>query len=283
MILKTTKTNNSISSEISSNLSENYQKLSEKNLSNIKTAAEMSNRLKNILETLSSLEESYNSSTFFITQRQNIRLLITNELEYFSDKLFSQCQTFLQQHRIKYKLASVIENKDYETETMQESISFMKTKNPIYNHIKGDYIDKNLAKYLNSRNSVLSVPFIRENYGIYLYGTRKVSISIERNKLTVKVGGGYMFIEDFINKYTKSELEKYEKRLNPISPQTKQVMAKWVKGIHEVFSTPKSEIRNVLVNSIREHKHTLAFGIKSVSPKTKNSSFRCETPVIEDE
>ena len=92
-----------------------------------------------------------------------------------------------------------------------------------------------------------------------------------------------MFIEDFINKYTKSELEKYEKRLNPISPQTKQVMAKWVKGIHEVFSTPKSEIRNVLVNSIREHKHTLAFGIKSVSPKTKNSSFRCETPVIEDE
>ena len=283
LILKTTKTNNSISSEISSNLSENYQKLSEKNLSNIKTAAEMSNRLKNILETLSSLEESYNSSTFFITQRQNIRLLITNELEYFSDKLFSQCQTFLQQHRIKYKLASVIENKDYETETMQESISFMKTKNPIYNHIKGDYIDKNLAKYLNSRNSVLSVPFIRENYGIYLYGTRKVSISIERNKLTVKVGGGYMFIEDFINKYTKSELEKYEKRLNPISPQTKQVMAKWVKGIHEVFSTPKSEIRNVLVNSIREHKHTLAFGIKSVSPKTKNSSFRCETPVIEDE
>ena len=81
---------------------------------------------------------------------------------------------------------------------------------------------------MNARDHILELPFIRKDHGLYLYGTRKILIRLERNKLLVKVGGGFLNIEDFIEKYTDVELDKINNREYEASPKTKKFLSKWV-------------------------------------------------------
>ena len=50
--------------------------------------------------------------------------------------------------------------------------------------------------------------FYRESEGIYQFGTKRVNIRVENNKITVRVGGGYLLIEEFLDQYTPTEMEK---------------------------------------------------------------------------
>ena len=41
--------------------------------------------------------------------------------------------------------------------------------------------------------------FLRENFGVYSYGQRKVAVKVEQNKIKIRVGGGYLAIDKFID------------------------------------------------------------------------------------
>jgi HK97 family phage major capsid protein len=69
-----------------------------------------------------------------------------------------------------------------------------------YRAKKGDMVDELLAKYLEGINC--RVPFKRLGDGYYLFGTRKIYCKILNGKLVVRVGGGYMIIEEFIQTYS---------------------------------------------------------------------------------
>lgn len=74
--------------------------------------------------------------------------------------------------------------------------NFGKTK-PKKNHraIKNDLVDKALAEALNSRPA-LPVKFKRESYGVYNFGTKRVSVRLDlKNRLNVRVGGGTISLE----------------------------------------------------------------------------------------
>ena len=64
--------------------------------------------------------------------------------------------------------------------------------------------------------------FLRLQAGIYEFGTQRVAVKVEREKILVKVGGGFTGIDEFLSLYTPSELEKFEKRdpLLPIAERT---------------------------------------------------------------
>jgi hypothetical protein len=47
-----------------------------------------------------------------------------------------------------------------------------------------------------------------------MFGTKKIYAKIMNNKLVVRVGGGFMGIDEFINTYGESELLKL-KRFTP--------------------------------------------------------------------
>jgi len=45
--------------------------------------------------------------------------------------------------------------------------------------------------------------FLRESEGVYQFGQRRVYIKVEKgDKILVRVGGGFMNIQDFITQYT---------------------------------------------------------------------------------
>lgn len=68
-----------------------------------------------------------------------------------------------------------------------------------YKMVKGDAIDEMMAMYIDQFN--LDVPFYRISEGVYMFGTKRITAKIMNGKLVVRVGGGYMLIEEFLQTY----------------------------------------------------------------------------------
>ena len=59
--------------------------------------------------------------------------------------------------------------------------------------------------------------FIRLQPGIYSFGSKKVCIKVDNGKINIRIGGGYLRINEFIEKYTTAELEKsIREGINPM-------------------------------------------------------------------
>lgn len=86
----------------------------------------------------------------------------------------------------------------------------LKKRYELYIPVKGDAIDMRLADYINNYpdRSRLKIMFQRESEGIYLFGTKRVNIRVDNNNINVRVGGGFLSIDAFIEQYTPSEIEK---------------------------------------------------------------------------
>jgi hypothetical protein len=55
--------------------------------------------------------------------------------------------------------------------------------------------------------------FLRESEGVYQFGQKRVYVKVEKgDAILVRVGGGYMHIDEFIRQYTTQEVEKVERK-----------------------------------------------------------------------
>lgn len=75
-------------------------------------------------------------------------------------------------------------------------------------------VDKKLAEYINNNQNYKkgSMLFVREQEGIYSYGKKKVFIKIEKESIIIRVGGGYITIDEFIETYSPYEVRKRQKQ-----------------------------------------------------------------------
>ena len=66
-------------------------------------------------------------------------------------------------------------------------------------------VDIVLGNFINTfpEREKMKILFLRESEGVYQFGQKRVYIKIGKgNQLVVRVGGGYMLIQDFIEQYT---------------------------------------------------------------------------------
>jgi len=54
--------------------------------------------------------------------------------------------------------------------------------------------------------------FMRESEGVYEFGSKRVYVRVDKNKINVRVGGGFLSIDEFLDQYTPVELQKLESR-----------------------------------------------------------------------
>ena len=54
--------------------------------------------------------------------------------------------------------------------------------------------------------------FMRESEGVYQFGTKRVAVKVENKNIKIRVGGGYLSIDEFLDQYTPVELEKLERK-----------------------------------------------------------------------
>lgn len=79
----------------------------------------------------------------------------------------------------------------------------------MYKAVKGDPIDELFAFHLNKAQ--LNLPVKRTGPGKYVFGTRNILAKIINGKLVIRVGGGYMSADEFIEQYGRMELMKMMK------------------------------------------------------------------------
>ena len=107
---------------------------------------------------------------------------------------------------------------------MKSYIIDLKARIAVYIPVKDCATDKKLAEYINNYpdRQKLKIMFMRESAGVYEFGSRKVMVKVERDKIQIKVGGGYLSIDEFLDQYTPAELEKIERR-DPLKKQSERV------------------------------------------------------------
>jgi hypothetical protein len=81
-----------------------------------------------------------------------------------------------------------------------------------YIPIKGDKVDELMAIYVN--NFDLDVPIQRLGDGNYMFGSRKIFAKIMNDKLVIRVGGGFMLVDEFLNTFGPQEMAKMNELQN---------------------------------------------------------------------
>ena len=76
----------------------------------------------------------------------------------------------------------------------------------LYKPVKGDVVDEMFAGLRNKAE--LEIEVKRISASNYLFGTKKILAKIVNDKLVIRVGGGYMNAEEFIEQYGKIEVMK---------------------------------------------------------------------------
>ena len=111
-----------------------------------------------------------------------------------------------------------------EVEQLRQYIIDLKSRIAVYIPVKNDIIDKRLAEYINNYpdRQKLKIMFMRETEGVYQFGTKRVYVRCVRDKIEIKVGGGYLSLDEFLDQYTPAELEKLERK-DPMRRMTDRI------------------------------------------------------------
>lgn len=119
-----------------------------------------------------------------------------------------------QANKTSLDLLSTVKELETEVDTLKGFIIDLKSRAVFYVPDKNDLVDIKLAEFINSYpdRQKLRVMFQRDLPGHYTFGTRKVAIKIEREKLMCKAGGAYLFIDKFLEVYMTLETEKMVKK-----------------------------------------------------------------------
>ena len=71
---------------------------------------------------------------------------------------------------------------------------------------------------------------MRESSGVYHFGQKRINIKVEKDKILIRVGGGYLSIDEFLDQFQPIELEKIERK-DPLKRfSEKVIVAKTVQG-----------------------------------------------------
>ena len=81
-----------------------------------------------------------------------------------------------------------LRNAEQEIETLKNYVIQLKSKVALYLPQKDDAVDMKLADFINNypERQKLKIMFMRESEGVYTFGSRKIFIKIEKNKIKSK-------------------------------------------------------------------------------------------------
>lgn len=128
---------------------------------------------------------------------------------------YEECVAKLEQEiALEQEWLGEVKSREQELERMSEYLNDLQRINFCYQAVKDDLTDKKLAEYINTttHHKKASMLFVREQEGIYSYGKRRVFIKIEKEQIIIRVGGGFLTIDEFIESYSPYEVRKRQKQ-----------------------------------------------------------------------
>jgi len=174
--------------------------------------------------------------------REGLLKEVENGTEYvleLEEKVFKANKTSLE-------LLKQLKEAEAENDTLKQYIVELKSQIAVYIPVRDDSIDRRLAEFINNypERAKLKIMFMRESEGVYQFGTKRVAVKVEKNAIKIRVGGGYLSIDEFLDQYTPVELEKLERK-DPLKRFSEKIA-----------------VQKTIVNS----------GVREVSPVARTSS-----------
>ena len=102
----------------------------------------------------------------------------TSYMAQLEDKVYKSNKTALD-------LLTNLRDREVEVETLKSYIIDLKARIAVYIPVKDCPTDKKLAEYINNYpdRQKLKIMFMRESEGVYEFGSRKVMVKVERDKI----------------------------------------------------------------------------------------------------
>jgi len=98
----------------------------------------------------------------------------------------------------------------YKTELEKYNNLFTSPRNSSEQENEADQIDKMFESYLNAMH--IQVKYKKIGKGQYIIGAKKISVRIKKDRLVIRVGGGYMMIEDFLSACIRSDNQNVDEQ-----------------------------------------------------------------------
>jgi hypothetical protein len=144
-------------------------------------------------------------------------------IEEQNTKIITMEEQFYEMETTQLDLLNQLKDMEFSNDQLEHKIELLIKANKelekgqaVYIGHKEDKIDKAVAKYVNKKfpeKGEIGIMFLRESEGVYQFGQRRVHVKVERgDQVLVRVGGGFMHIDEFVEQFTDSELEKVERR-----------------------------------------------------------------------
>lgn len=107
------------------------------------------------------------------------------DLETASDYLLEQEQKTYKANKTSLEFLKQLKDTEVEIETLKSYIIDLKQRIAVYIPIKDDPVDKKLAEFINNypERSKLKIMFMRESEGVYQFGSKRVYVRVDKDKI----------------------------------------------------------------------------------------------------
>ena len=136
-----------------------------------------------------------------LEQSQDERLALHKELRRASKYVAQLEGRVLEANTQSLELLKRVRDLEFENDTLKSYIIDLKARVAVYVPVRNDDVDMKVAEFINNypdRNK-LKIMFMRESAGVYEFGSKKIHVRIEKGRILIRVGGGYMSIDEFLD------------------------------------------------------------------------------------
>jgi hypothetical protein len=205
-------------------------------------------------------------------EKNNLKLI--SHVEALRETIEEQAEHISSQGERINELELIKAEREEQLMNLENIIDELRKDREIYRPIKDDPIDIALSDYVNTRPAGLKVQFDREDHGIYNFGTKKIFVKLEQGKLQIRVGGGYMQVEDFVKLYSPVELERFSQQKKEQAQKIRQsYLGKYADSL--VGKAKPGEISperaaKILKDSMAAGNYTPYYAVQIKSPERSN-------------
>ena len=198
--------------------------------------------LQNVIRRFEDVESQLRTERELNRQLTQRNQDLQNELDTASAYIIELEEKYYKSQRTSLELLKQLKSSEatcdemqVEIETLRNYIIDLKSRIAVYIPVKGDAIDKRIAEYINNYpdRQKLKIMFMRESEGVYQFGSKRVLIRVDKDKINIRVGGGHLSIDEFLDQYTPTELKLLERK-DPLKRLSEKVaVGKTISG-HQV-------------------------------------------------
>lgn len=136
-----------------------------------------------------------------LSESQESKARIQDDLHHATEYMAQLEDKVYKSNQVSLQLLQSLKDAEVEIEILKQYIIDLKSRIAVYIPVKDDSIDHRLAEYINNYpdRSKLKIMFMRESEGVYQFGSKRVYVKSDKDKILVRVGGGFLSIDEFID------------------------------------------------------------------------------------